>query len=94
MSEQKHFIIIARRWFQKLYGNTYHSVEVYLNGELLEREPFTYGYGSHYTQTALKILQKHGHGQEENHLWQYGELVKKSGSFLVTCNDVSRKKDL
>lgn len=48
--------IEARRWFQKSYGNTYHSVKVYRNKKLIGHEPFTYGYGDQWIQTAQKFL--------------------------------------
>lgn len=55
----------GRRWFDSTYGNTYHSVAVQLEptfepGQWVEvaREPFTYGYGEQYLQTALELLQE------------------------------------
>lgn len=58
--EQVH--VIARRWFQKSYGNTYHSVylSVLLKGSNsyinLKFEPFQYGYDRQYEQTALELF--------------------------------------
>ena len=48
--------IDCRRWFQKTYGNTYHSVRIYHNGELLAHNPFQYGYGDQCLQTAFDLL--------------------------------------
>ena len=58
--EQTH--VSARRWFQKSYGNTYHSVylSVLLKGDnkyqTIIIEPFTYGYDRMYEQTALEMF--------------------------------------
>ncbi len=90
--------VIGRRWFERVNGNTYHSVEVYVNGELIERIPFTYGYGSMYMQNAGEIidknfitpLKKYEHGGIEP-LWklkQYGYTI------IDSVTDVERKKDL
>lgn len=62
--EQVH--VTARRWFQKSYGNTYHScvVSVLLKGaqswETIGSVDFEYGYGQQYDQTALQIFKKAG----------------------------------
>lgn len=64
-----HFSIVAKKWFQSTYGNTYHSVSVFkVSGtgtkykkELVGRVPFAYGYGEQYLQTAHEILQKAGY---------------------------------
>jgi hypothetical protein len=52
-------VINARRWFQKTYGNTYHSVQVYVNGKFLDKVDFAYGYGDQYLSTAHGLLLKH-----------------------------------
>ena len=51
----------AARWFDKVNGNTYHSVRIINNetGETLYC-PFQYGYGDHYRQTALKAMAEAG----------------------------------
>lgn len=56
----KNITIDARRWFQKTYGNTYHSVKVYVDNELIGTSGKTYGYGDSYLQTAHVILAAHG----------------------------------
>lgn len=50
----------AKRWFQKTYGNTYHSVKVYVNGKLIGQVPFRYGYDKAWQQTAHEILMEKG----------------------------------
>ena len=34
--------IEGKRWFQRSYGNTYHTVKIYVNDEVLKSE-ITYG---------------------------------------------------
>jgi hypothetical protein len=50
----------GRLWFDKTYGNTYHSVRVEVNGLSVGQVGFTYGYGEHYQDTALRYLKKIG----------------------------------
>lgn len=54
-------VFFGRRWFHKKYGNTIHTVTVYVNGVFLEKSIPIYGYGNQYIQTGLEILQKHGY---------------------------------
>jgi hypothetical protein len=52
--------IVGKRWFQKSYGNTYHTTKVYVNDRLIgETDDYVYGYGDQYLQTGLDILFKH-----------------------------------
>lgn len=55
------FIAKAVKWFDKVNGNTYHSVSIRRcsDGEFIYC-PFTYGYGDHYRQTALEAMLKAG----------------------------------
>tara|TARA_Y100000310_G_scaffold329160_1_gene398499 strand:- start:149 stop:451 length:303 start_codon:yes stop_codon:yes gene_type:complete len=96
--------IDARRWFQKTYGNTYHSVRVYANNKLVGECPFHYGYDESYLQTAHELLQKAGiypktdkrlsSGIGEDYYNFSGDLRDKAEQFHITCTDVSRRKDL
>ena len=51
------FIVQAVKWFDKVNGNTYHSVRVTrcADGAVIAA-PFTYGYGDQYRQTALEAM--------------------------------------
>lgn len=55
------FTAQAARWFDKVNGNTYHSVHVTNNetGESLFC-PFQYGYGEQYRETALHEMSSKG----------------------------------
>jgi hypothetical protein len=90
--------ILGKRWFEKTNGNTYHSVAVYVNGELVEYMPFDYGYGDMYKQNATKILANHyalplernSIGGVES-IWH---LKDKGYKIIDSVVDVERKKDL
>lgn len=85
------YTVIGKRWFEKVNGNTYHSVSVFKNGELLGFIPFDYGYGTMYAQNALDIIKKDDSTIKANALWQ----LKNEGHTLIdSVIDVQRKKDL
>ena len=96
--------ISARRWFDSINGNTYHSVDVFANGKFLGREPFTYGYDDAFLQTAHKILQDKGiykktdkrlaSGSDADYYEFMMDKRNNPNKFVVIVTDVSRKKDL
>ena len=97
----KNITIIGRRWFQRLYGNTYHTVEVWVDGVLLEKSPEQYGYGDQYRQTAAEILCKvgilapaeckHSDGTYEAFC---ADMRANRDRYVVTVSDVGRERDL
>lgn len=86
-------VIIAKRWFERVNGNTYHSCKVYVNGDLVGHVPYTYGYGNHWDQTALDILHKAGFYASEECYATNGARVA-GDKCIVELSDVKRKKDL
>lgn len=58
MEREIKFSVNAVRWFDKINGNTYHSVRVenVKTGETLKSYPVCYGYGDAYRQTALVLM--------------------------------------
>ena len=51
------FTAIVKRWFDKVNGNTYHSVRIVRQRDnALIVCPFQYGYDEHYRQTALATM--------------------------------------
>lgn len=90
--------LLGRRWFQKSYGNTYHTCEVWVNDELVHKCPFAYGYGSQYAQSAQDWLDKNGYlpGMCSNNmnetLWRY--CVRKNITLTNQVIDVHHRKDL
>lgn len=57
MKDKIKFIAVAVRWFDRINGNTYHSVRITRcrDGKTIYC-PFQYGYGDHYRQTALEEM--------------------------------------
>ena len=55
------YVIHAKKWRDKINGNTYHAVNV-LNTQnnLMIASPFTYGYGDQFLQTASEAMIKQG----------------------------------
>jgi hypothetical protein len=91
--------IVGRRWFQKTYGNTYHTAEIFVNGERLHKTEEEYGYGDQYQETALQWLEKQGlinrrkydnGGHESARAWAEKNKVQ----YSATVCDVRRERDL
>ncbi len=59
-TKQIKFIVNAVKWFDKVNGNTYHSVRItrVSDSAMLVSHDCVYGYGDHYRQTALEIMLK------------------------------------
>lgn len=83
--------VLGRRWFEKTNGNTYHSVKVCINGNEIGYEPFNYGYGSQYLQTAVELVNEKLDTKIEFPLWK---LKEKGINLIENVVDVPRKKDL
>ena len=94
--------IIGRRWFEKTNGNTYHSVNVYVDGEQVHRIDCSYGYGGQYRHNAFQWLHKNGYfpEYEENH--DQGSIsypatywLEEHGYKVIDeVTDIQRKRDL
>ena len=97
----KTITIEAKRWFQRTYGNTYHSCRVFHGGELVGAKSFCHGYGDHYLNTAAQILcdagllmpmeSDHSAGKEDA-LRQ--DMREHRNRYVVCVADVAREKDL
>lgn len=96
-------IIIGKRWFDKTYGNTYHSVRITEDGKEIAYAPYQYGYGDGYKQTAHKLLQEAGMvpktGKRQNGMdVDYSEFItgesRDTSKYTWIVLDVQRKKDL
>lgn len=75
---KKPIYVLARRWFQRSYGNTYHSVTVVWSDDTITKEPFVYGYGEQWKETAKGM----------------GVDVSEFPTWRCKVRDVKRKKDL
>jgi hypothetical protein len=98
MYDKENIKIECRRWFQRSYGNTYHSVRIYHGAECIAHEPFEYGYGDQCKQTAFDILRiKFALYSNERSQWGgYVDFAQFRDDFRerLTIEDVSRKRDL
>lgn len=59
MNRKIKFICNVVKWFDKINGNTYHSVKITRckDGKVLICEyPYTYGYGEQYKYTAIQLM--------------------------------------
>lgn len=56
----KSILVIGKRWFDKINGNTYCSSRVYINGEFSFSVPYEYGYERFYEQRAQEIMKERG----------------------------------
>ncbi len=91
--------IEAKRWFQKTYGNTYHSVTIFKDGAQIARIPYAYGYGEQWLETALAWLDANGHINRKR--YENG-VMKDAGTRYFReelvgtyeIEDVNRKRDL
>lgn len=95
----KTITIIGRRWFQKTYGNTYHSATVLINGQPALKTGRHYGYGDQYVYTAFAALEKAGLVPERPRSnggtappWQHCEALGIALHYEAT--DVPRERDL
>ena len=100
MKKPKSIVILGRRWFQKTYGNTYHTATVIIDGETMFSTPIEYGYGDQYRDTAFRELEsrgliparlEHANGSHECS-WQWEERTGIKVGY--SCADVMREKDL
>ena len=87
------YIIEGYRWFDKINGNTYHTIyitDAKTNTQIYGNKPMVYGYGDQYQHTAIGVLVNKGLFKESDRFNH--ELIRKILYFNVT--DVTRKKDL
>lgn len=92
----KTLTILGRRWFQKTYGNTYHTATIMIDGRTVHVIPQRYGYDSAYLTSATDWLRDNGYleGMDERRdtLWGYCD---RAGIVLeYHATDVSRERDL
>ena len=84
------YIIIAKTWFQRSAGNTYHSVKVLRDNKTIGYV-VRYGYGDHWKQTAFTIMANAGLYENTSYRLFLQDLNSK---LTVVVIKVQRKKDL
>lgn len=92
--------IHGRRWFERTNGNTYHTCDIWVDGEHVHKIPFQYGYGSQYEWSAAEWLENNGYMPGRSHHANGGgdSLCRYCDEHGIKCvtevDDVPRKKDL
>ena len=99
-------LVIAAKWFDKVNGNTYHSVKVLVDNVQIGKVTYVYGYGEQYWQTAKEILQRAGYIANTGEKLPYGgdkdiyefemwlREEKNRSKVIKIVNNVPRKRDL
>jgi hypothetical protein len=54
---KKEINIIVKKWFDKINGNTYHSIQFELNNKIIHSKR-VYGYGTQYEVTFKELFKK------------------------------------
>jgi len=88
----KSIIINGRRWFDRKYGNTYNSAEVYINGEFAVKLGASYGYDQMYEQRSWEWIEENYHLNHNS----CPSLFCRENNIKYSCSasDVSRMRDL
>lgn len=83
--------VTVKKWFDKVNGNTYHSVYFKINETELF-SGFVYGYGDQYKQTLIDLLQKTGITEINDIPVKYGyEFFKVNFDFMAYDNCKKRE---
>jgi hypothetical protein len=95
--------IIGRRWFRRSAGNTYSSVDVYVDGEFIGYKKEG-GYSDYYKQMAHDILMEKGYypktgiclssGANKDLYEFFNDIRENRNMFVCSVSDVAREKDL
>lgn len=92
-------VIVGRRWFDRVNGNTYHTAEIIVNGQSVHRTGRAYGYGEQYVESAAVWLEQEGYIKREQHangshepLWRY--CADRKIAFTYFAVDLPKKGDL
>ena len=86
--------IVGRRWFDRRYGNTYFTAQIYVNDELVHTLPMQYGYGGHFYDVAMDWLEQQGYlpPRGDHPRWWYRDEL--GIQIESSAEDVRRKRDL
>ena len=92
----KTLTILGRRWFQKTYGNTYHTATILIDGKQVHITPEEYGYDDQYLQTAWDwlIKEKRIPGLVKTNMGPRPYCEANGITLHYSASDVSRERDL
>lgn len=96
MKNQKTILtMVGRRWFDRTYGNTYHTVKILINGESVYTSPITYGYDDCFLQTGYEWLRGNLYlPADPPRMFPGTAWLRENFVFSYDVADVKRKKDL
>ena len=83
------YTVIAKRWFDSAWGNTYHSCQVFQDNKLMGATPFSYGYDDQYKLTAHELYQTAGLFTDIDYI----EFTRNQG-IKFNVSDVKTKRQL
>lgn len=96
MKKNHTFFIECRKWFDKVNGNTYHSVQISVGGKVVRTIGMTYGYGSAWEQTACSALKEMGYiPNNDSHCFYISQFADYAGKKNVYSTvSTGLKRDL
>lgn len=94
-TEVQSIFLVGRRWFERTNGNTYHTVEIYVNDEFVHKIPMTYGYGDQYYWNGFAYVVDKYKLPAQGHPLSPSAFCREHNIKLnYTVSDVARKRDL
>ena len=85
----KNINVLVKKWFDKINGNTYHSVTFEFNNKVFH-QGLTYGYGSQYKVTLRDMLIKNNLLTKK--ATNYNDIIKNKFNYIVM--DVNTEEEL
>lgn len=80
------WIIVGKKWFDKVNGNTYHAARVYdLERHIVAAAPYEYGYGDQYIYSAFNAMKRAG---------VIDCLTLEHWEYMAICHENCKKIDL
>lgn len=91
--------IVGRRWFRPVYGGTYHTAQISIDGRHVHSTERQYGYGDGYLETGWQWLEDNGYVPRRDRAnggstspWRAAE--ENGIKLSYHAIDVKRQKDL
>jgi glutamate formiminotransferase len=91
--ENKKYVINGVKWFDRINGNTYHTVSIIDvdSNETIYNSDITYGYDDAWRQTAYTWLVKNNKAEEKD---RFNHDMNHKRFIFIDSGYVTRKKDL
>jgi hypothetical protein len=95
-SRPKEISIVGRRWHRPVYGGTYHTADIRVDGKEVARTERHYGYGDHYLETGWQWLEDNGivPRRDEGHASPWRAAQDLGIELNYYAIDVKRQRDL